>query len=84
MTGIKPGELLADDGGGGDDRLLTAYEVAVLFRVDPKTVARWAAAEWIPSIRTPGGHRRFKESVVQAILRDPDAWRRNRSRNAKG
>lgn len=50
------------------DRLLTPGEVAVLFRVDPKTVTRWASAGRIHSIRTPGGHRRFRESDVRALL----------------
>jgi excisionase family DNA binding protein len=51
------------------DRLLTPGEVANLFRVDPKTVTRWAASGRIGSIRTPGGHRRFRESEVRALLR---------------
>ncbi len=51
------------------DRLLTPGEVASLFRVDPKTVTRWASAGRIGSIRTPGGHRRFRESEVRALLR---------------
>src|SRR6478609_9563856 len=46
------------------ERLLTPGEVAALFRVDPKTVTRWASAGRIGSIRTPGGHRRFRESEV--------------------
>jgi excisionase family DNA binding protein len=50
------------------ERLLTPAEIAQLFRVDPKTVTRWAAAGRINSIRTPGGHRRFKESEVRALL----------------
>lgn len=52
----------------GRDRLLTPGEVAGMFRVDPKTVTRWAAAGRIGSIRTPGGHRRFRESEVRALL----------------
>ncbi|MFC6081037.1 BldC family transcriptional regulator [Sphaerisporangium aureirubrum] len=52
-----------------DERLLTSGEVATLFRVDPKTVTRWAAAGRITSLRTPGGHRRYRESSVQALLR---------------
>lgn len=51
------------------DRLLTPGEVAALFRVDPKTVTRWASAGRISSIRTPGGHRRFRESEVRSLLR---------------
>lgn len=50
------------------DRLMTPGEVAALFRVDPKTVTRWAKAGRIGSIRTPGGHRRFRESEVRALL----------------
>ncbi len=50
------------------DRLLTPGEVASLFRVDPKTVTRWAAAGRVTSIRTPGGHRRFWESEVKALV----------------
>jgi excisionase family DNA binding protein len=51
------------------DRLLTPGEVASLFRVDPKTVTRWAATGRINSIRTPGGHRRFRESEIRDLLR---------------
>ena len=58
--------------GNGRDRLLTPGEVATLFRVDPKTVTRWASAGRIGSIRTPGGHRRFRESEVRALLRGTD------------
>ncbi|HEY1704946.1 MAG TPA: BldC family transcriptional regulator [Trebonia sp.] len=53
---------------GNNERLLTPGEVAALFRVDPKTVTRWAASGRITSIRTPGGHRRFRESEVRALL----------------
>lgn len=56
------------------DRLLTPGEVATLFRVDPKTVTRWAASGRIGSIRTPGGHRRFRESEVRALLNGEDEF----------
>jgi excisionase family DNA binding protein len=48
--------------------LLTPAEVAALFRVDPKTVTRWAKAGKLSSIRTLGGHRRYRESEVRALL----------------
>jgi excisionase family DNA binding protein len=48
--------------------LLTPAEVAALFRVDPKTVTRWAKSGKLTSIRTLGGHRRYKESEVKALL----------------
>jgi excisionase family DNA binding protein len=54
----------------GAERLLTPGEVAALFRVDPKTVTRWAASGRIRSIRTPGGHRRFRQSEVNRLLRE--------------
>ncbi len=59
--------------------LLTPSEVATLFRVDPKTVTRWAKAGKISAIRTLGGHRRFHEDEVRTLLggvpeqRDPQA-----------
>ena len=40
--------------------LLTPSEVAAMFRVNPKTVTRWARAGKITAIRTLGGHRRFR------------------------
>jgi excisionase family DNA binding protein len=53
---------------GESEVLLTPAEVASLFRVDPKTVTRWAKAGKLSSIRTLGGHRRYKESEVRALL----------------
>jgi excisionase family DNA binding protein len=50
------------------DALLTPAEVAALFRVDPKTVTRWARAGKLTSLRTLGGHRRYRESEVRALL----------------
>jgi excisionase family DNA binding protein len=50
------------------EKLLTPAEVATLFRVDPKTVTRWAKAGKLTSIRTLGGHRRYKESEVRTLL----------------
>ena len=50
---------------------LTPGEVAALLRVDPKTVGRWAADGRIHSIRTPGNHRRFRATEIQALLEGP-------------
>jgi excisionase family DNA binding protein len=50
--------------------LLTPGEVAVMMRVDPKTVTRWARGGKLTSIRTPGGHRRYLESEVRAFIED--------------
>ena len=50
------------------EALLTPAEVAALFRVDPKTVARWAKTGKLTSLKTLGGHRRFHESEVRKLL----------------
>jgi excisionase family DNA binding protein len=50
------------------DALLTPSEVAAMFRVNPKTVTRWARAGKISAIRTLGGHRRFRASVIRRFL----------------
>jgi excisionase family DNA binding protein len=49
-------------------QLLTPGEVALMFRVDPKTVTRWASSGRIGSVRTPGGHRRFLEADIKFLL----------------
>jgi excisionase family DNA binding protein len=51
-----------------DEALLTPAEVAALFRVDPKTVTRWAKAGKLSSIRTLGGHRRYRADEVRRFL----------------
>ena len=48
--------------------LLTPAEVASLFRVDPKTVTRWAKAGKLTAVRTLGGHRRYRQSEVQSLV----------------
>ena len=51
-----------------EEELLTPSEVAKLFRVDPKTVTRWAKAGKLSSIRTLGGHRRYRADEVRRLL----------------
>ncbi|HEY8821659.1 MAG TPA: BldC family transcriptional regulator [Dermatophilaceae bacterium] len=55
------------------DGLLTPAEVAALFRVDPKTVTRWAIAGKLTSLRTLGGHRRYRESEIRKLLDRPQS-----------
>lgn len=50
------------------ERYLTPAGVAALVFVDPKTVSRWAKAGKIPCTCTPGGHRRFLQSDVAALM----------------
>ena len=53
---------------GRADRLLTSGEAAAMLGVCRESVARWAKAEKIPSFRTPGGHHRYWESDVRALI----------------
>ena len=51
------------------ETLYTPAEVASLFRVDPKTVTRWAKQGRLTPIRTLGGHRRYRASEVEQLLK---------------
>jgi excisionase family DNA binding protein len=51
-----------------ENELLTPGEVADMFRVNPKTVTRWARAGKISAVRTLGGHRRFRAAEIQQLL----------------
>lgn len=51
---------------------LTGVEVAAMFEVHPKTVARWARAGRLAFFLTPGGRRRYYATPIRekfAILR---------------
>jgi excisionase family DNA binding protein len=54
--------------GNEPEELLTPSEVAALFRVNPKTVTRWARAGRISCVKTLGGHRRFRASEIRRLL----------------
>ncbi len=53
----------------GAPALLTPAEVAAIFRVDPKTVTRWAKEGKLQAVRTLGGHRRYPEDQIYALLK---------------
>jgi excisionase family DNA binding protein len=53
-----------------ESELLTPAEVATMFRVNPKTVTRWARAGKISAVRTLGGHRRFRASEIRRFLEE--------------
>ena len=56
------------DENGREEALLTPGEVAARFRVDPKTVTRWANAGKLTAVRTLGGHRRYRRREVDDLL----------------
>jgi excisionase family DNA binding protein len=55
--------------GAVSGRLLRTREVALLFQVSERAVTDWARKGRIPSVRTPGGHRRYPADQVRALLR---------------
>lgn len=50
------------------ERLLRPEQVAAVFNVSPRTVTYWAWTRKLPSVRTPGGQYRFRQSVVDAAV----------------
>jgi excisionase family DNA binding protein len=48
--------------------LMTPAEVAALARVHVRTVIRWADTGSLTSVRTLGGHRRYRTAEVYALL----------------
>lgn len=55
------------------ENMLTAGEVAAAFGVLPQTVGRWAKSGKLAFITTPGGHRRFSEAAIRALVEGDDA-----------
>jgi len=53
---------------GESDRWLTLGQACRLLNVDESTLRRWADAGQVRTFRTPGGHRRFAETDVRAIV----------------
>lgn len=54
---------------GLDGRLLRTADVASLFQVSERTVSEWARRGRLPSVRTPGGHRRYPAEQIRLLLR---------------
>jgi excisionase family DNA binding protein len=53
-------------------QLLRTADVAALFQVSERTVSDWARRGRIPSVRTPGGHRRYPAAEIQRLLADAE------------
>lgn len=74
LGALREQGLLADEASAPppaepeEDRLLAPAQVAAMFHCDPKTVTRWAKSGRITAFRTPGGHRRYYESEVRALI----------------
>lgn len=59
-----------------DSPLMTASEVAKAFNCDPRTITRWAKAGKLDTIRTLGGHRRYRRTQVEALTQFPEGGTR--------
>ncbi|MEO1483980.1 MAG: helix-turn-helix domain-containing protein [Myxococcota bacterium] len=57
---------------GEPDKLMTTQEAAKLLGVGPSSVKRWADDGRLPTIKTPGGHRRFRARDVESLRDDLD------------
>ena len=53
-------------------QLLRTADVAALFQVSERTVSEWARRGRIPSVRTPGGHRRYPAEEIRQLLADTE------------
>jgi excisionase family DNA binding protein len=51
-----------------EPRYLRTAQVAELLQVSPKTVSRWAQEGRLPYLRTLGGHRRYPDAEIRALL----------------
>lgn len=58
----------ASSAAGDAPQLLRSHEVATIFDVTERTVINWAAAGKLPSLRTIGGHLRFRRDDVMRLL----------------
>jgi excisionase family DNA binding protein len=71
--GPWPGSLAGAHPGAAAD-LMTTAEVAAMFRVGSTTVLRWADTGHLSSLRTLGGHRRFRTAEVRALATASRKW----------
>jgi len=50
------------------DRWLMPAEAAALFPASTRALRKWAKAGLLNTHRTPGGHRRYREAEVLALV----------------
>lgn len=61
----RPAEPTAEPAGG---RWLTIQEASAFLGVDQSTLRRWSDGGKAPVFRTPGGHRRYAEADLRAMV----------------
>lgn len=65
-----PGTRDAQPAGGARGRWLSINEACRFLGVDQSTLRRWSDAGKVPVFRTPGGHRRYAEDDLRAMVGD--------------
>lgn len=48
--------------------LLTTSQIADQLQVDPSTVRKWVAKGLLKAVTLPGGHHRFRQEDIEALL----------------
>ncbi|MBI4278445.1 MAG: helix-turn-helix domain-containing protein [Armatimonadetes bacterium] len=59
-------------------RWLSLGEASRMLGVDQSTLRQWADRGQVPVFRTPGGHRRFSEVEIRALLAGRASWKATR------
>ena len=62
--------ILDDPRADASGRWLSINDACRLLGVDQSTLRRWSDAGKVPVFRTPGGHRRFAEASLRAMVGD--------------
>ncbi len=65
----RPEECLLDQS-PDQGRWMTINAACKLLGVDQSTLRRWSDAGKVPVFRTPGGHRRYSEETLRALIGD--------------
>ncbi|MEW6064869.1 hypothetical protein P378_10280 [Desulforamulus profundi] len=60
------------------EKMLTSHQVAKLLNVWPHTLRRWEREGKLKPLRTPGGHRRYKESQIMTLIGEEITERRTK------
>lgn len=67
-----------DEGESGN--WLTIEAACRLLGVDQSTLRRWSDSGKVPVVRTPGGHRRYREDDLRVLMRGENRPRRRMNR----
>lgn len=56
------------------DRWMVVAEAAAYIGISPLTLRKWSNEGVIPVYRTPGGHRRYRQSDLDGVLQKLRGW----------